>query len=140
MKLSEHEEYRTAVMASLECEFKTARNAYLQLIQIAETEDDISALSYLLQCLGDVEVRDGNRQAGWELHRQAIEHSLSIPFVLIKFARSLAKYFGRTDLAVEYLNEAERLLDSPEWKSTDDNISVESYAGQIATARQEVAG
>jgi predicted Zn-dependent protease len=140
MKLSEHPEYQTAVTAGLESKFKEARAAYLQLIAIAERENDIPAHSYLLQCLGDIEARDGNRRIGWRMHRQAIEYSPNIPFVLIMYAKSLANHFDRKKLAVEMLDQAEQLLDSHEWKQTDDNITAESYANQIANARVEIAG
>ena len=115
MKLSEHPEYQTAVTAGLESKFKEARAAYLQLIAIAERENDIPAHSYLLQCLGDIEARDGNRRIGWRMHRQAIEYSPNIPFVLIMYAKSLANHFDRKKLAVEMLDQAEQLLDSHEW-------------------------
>ena len=140
MKLSEHPEYRTAVQSSLESDFDSARPAYLHLIAVAEHENDDSALSYLLQCLADVEARAGSAELGLQLHQRAIDESPNIPFVLILFAKSLAKHFAQKQRATEILTDAENLLSSQEWIDSNDNISVESYIMQIQSARVEIAG
>ena len=140
MKLSEHPEYRIAVQAAMESDFDSARSAYLHLISVAANVNDDSALSYLLQCLADVEARSGNLGLGLQLHQRAIDESPNIPFVLIFFAKSLAKYFDQKQKATDILIYAETLLNSQEWIDSDDNISVESYITQIQSARVEIAG
>ena len=140
MKLSEFPDYQIAVTASVDGELSVARNAYERLLEQAESLDDGTAISYIMQSLANIEARDGNLELGHELHLRAIGQSPGIPFVLILYAKALASHFDLPEMASQKLNDAERLIESEKWDRRADNIPRESYQMQIASIRREIGG
>lgn len=138
MKLSEFPDYKTAVVASVGGDLNVARDAYEKLLEQAESLDDAAAISYVMQSLANIEARDGNLELGHELHLRAIGQSPGVPLVLILYAKGLAEHFNLPDLALQKLDDAERLIGSEKWDRRADNITRESYQAQIAAIRGEI--
>ncbi len=138
MNFFESPDYKAAVFSSIEGELAIARGAYERLLETAEAEDDVVAISHLMQSLANIEIRDGNVELGHELHRRAIGQCPGVPLNLIVYAKGLAEHFGMPDQAEQRLLEAERLLDSDRWNRRIDNISRESYEKQISEIRNEI--
>lgn len=137
LNLSESPEYRAAVVASTAGELSVAREAYQHLLDQAEDDDDVIAISHLLQSLANIEARDGNLELAHELHLRAIGQSPGIPLTIIRYAKSLATHFAMAELAEEKLSEAEKMIDSERWNRAVDSISRETYELQISQLRDE---
>ncbi len=136
VKLSEFPEYLAAVPAAVAGDFATARANLEVLFAKVEPLESPEHSAYLLQLLGDVEARSGNREKALSLYTRAVDVDCFNPLTRLHCAKSLLDHLHSPSLALARLKEAESLLASDAWHPSEDDMSRHWYEREIQSVRR----
>jgi hypothetical protein len=138
-QLSKFPPYAAAITASIEGDLATARSEYAKCLLAAREAGGPPMISGLLNRLGNVEARDGNRARAIELYEEALLADPGSPLALISYAESLVDALADPVAAAAKLQSAEDLLASGQWHETGGDLSLASYEHLIAQVRSKIS-
>jgi predicted Zn-dependent protease len=138
IRLADLPSYKRAIVATGDCAFATARDAYLECISACRDANDLPNLGFLLQRLGDVEAEAGNRHAAEERHLEAISLDPRSPLPRIFFARSFLQLIHDAEAARVELNRAEALLAAGNFPCDAEELPFAYYEREIAALRAKM--
>jgi predicted Zn-dependent protease len=136
VSLSQFPEYLAAIPAAAAGDFASARSSFESLLAKIESHASPEQAAFVLQLLADVEAQSGNTEKSLSLHERAIAIDPSNPLTRLNCAKSLINVLKCPALALVRVQEAESLLASDTWQSTEDDMSRQWYEHEIHLVRQ----